>query len=104
MRAKGPLLDPIYPGETVQEDFLRPMGISINRLSPDSGVPPERISAIVNGKRAITVDTALRLGIGLFHSKTIVEAHHGRLEAESEEGKGSTFRVMLPWNGGMSQE
>jgi putative PEP-CTERM system histidine kinase len=36
------------------------------------------------------------LGIGLFHSKKIVEAHHGRLEAESEEGKGSTFRVWLP--------
>lgn len=36
------------------------------------------------------------LGIGLFHSKKIVEAHHGRLEVESQEGKGSTFRVMLP--------
>ncbi len=36
------------------------------------------------------------MGIGLYHSKTIVEAHKGRIEAESEEGKGSTFRVLLP--------
>jgi len=37
------------------------------------------------------------LGIGLYHSKMIVEAHRGRIEVLSEEGRGSTFRVVLPW-------
>ena len=55
-------LDPIHPGEILQEDFMKPMGISINRLARDLDVPPNRISAIVNGVRSITADTALRLG------------------------------------------
>ena len=58
----GQLLDPIPPGEILREEFLRPLGISINQLARDLGVPPNRVSAIVNGKRAITADTALRLG------------------------------------------
>lgn len=62
MSAKTKFLPPIHPGEVLKEDFLEPMGISINRLSRDLLVPPNRISAIVNGKRAITADTALRLG------------------------------------------
>ncbi len=60
MNAKE-LLDPITPGEILREDFMEPMGLSINRLARDLAVPPNRISAIVNGKRAITADTALRL-------------------------------------------
>lgn len=55
------LLDPITPGEILREDFMEPLGISINQLSRDLSVPPNRISEIVNGKRAITADTALRL-------------------------------------------
>jgi len=54
-------LAPIHPGEILLEDFMRPMDISINRLARDLLVPPNRISAIVNGRRAITADTALRL-------------------------------------------
>ena len=56
------LLDPIHPGEILSEEFMKPMDISINRLAREIAVPPGRISAIVNGKRAITADTALRLG------------------------------------------
>jgi addiction module HigA family antidote len=59
--SKEKLLDPIRPGEVLLEDFMEPMGISINRLSRDLSVPPNRISEIVNGKRSITADTALRL-------------------------------------------
>ncbi len=55
------LLEPIHPGEILREEFLKPMGISINRLARDIVVPPGRISEIVNSKRGITADTALRL-------------------------------------------
>ena len=55
------LLDPITPGEILREDFMEPLDISINKLARDLSVPPNRISEIVNGKRAITADTALRL-------------------------------------------
>jgi len=59
--AKRKLLDPIRPGEILKEDFMETLKISINKLARDIGVPPNRISEIVNGKRAITADTALRL-------------------------------------------
>ena len=62
MPAKRKLLEPIHPGEILLEDFMKPLDVSINRLARDIAVPPGRISAIVNGKRAITADTALRLG------------------------------------------
>jgi addiction module HigA family antidote len=55
------LLEPITPGEILREDFMGQLSISINKLSRDLSVPPNRISEIVNGKRAITADTALRL-------------------------------------------
>lgn len=54
-------LDPITPGEVLREDFMEPLGISITQLASLLSVPPNRISEIVNGKRAISVDTALRL-------------------------------------------
>ena len=55
------LLDPITPGEILREDFMEPLDISINQLARDLSVPPNRISEIVNGKRSISADTALRL-------------------------------------------
>lgn len=53
---------PIHPGELLLEEFLEPMGISQYRLAQDIGVDARRINEIVHGKRAITADTALRLG------------------------------------------
>lgn len=49
------------PGEILLEEFLKPMGISAYRLARDIGVPQMRISEIIAGKRAVTVDTGLRL-------------------------------------------
>ena len=52
----------ITPGEILAEEFLKPMGLTQYRLAKDIGVPPRRINEIVKGLRAITADTALRLG------------------------------------------
>ncbi len=56
------LLPPIHPGKILLEEFLTPLGISQYRIAKDIGVPARRINEIVHGKRAITADTALRLG------------------------------------------
>lgn len=55
-------LDPIHPGEVLLEDFLKPLALTQYRLAKGLGVPARRINEIVHGKRAITADTALRLG------------------------------------------
>jgi addiction module HigA family antidote len=55
-------LAPIHPGEILLEEFLNPMDISQYRLSKDISVDPRRINEIVHGQRAISADTALRLG------------------------------------------
>ena len=57
------LLDEIHPGEILLEEFLKPMSITARQLAADIDVPPSRISEIVNRKRPITADTALRLGL-----------------------------------------
>ena len=59
---KSKLLAYITPGEILDEEFLKPMAITQYRLARDIGVPPRRINEIVKGRRAITADTALRLG------------------------------------------
>ena len=55
-------LSPIHPGEILYEEFLKPMGITQCRLAEAISVPSKRINEIVRRKRAITADTALRLG------------------------------------------
>ncbi|NLE09317.1 MAG: HigA family addiction module antidote protein [Dehalococcoidales bacterium] len=54
-------LKPVHPGEVLLEEFLKPMGLSQNRLAISISVPARRINEIVLGKRSITADTALRL-------------------------------------------
>jgi antitoxin HigA-1 len=55
-------LAPIHPGEILLTEFLEPLGLSQYRVAHDVSVPPRRINEIVHGKRAITADSALRLG------------------------------------------
>jgi addiction module HigA family antidote len=52
---------PVHPGEVLREDVLKPLGMSVNKLALSLGVPATRMGEIVNGRRAITPDTALRL-------------------------------------------
>ena len=54
-------LPPVHPGEILLEEYLKPLGISQNKLGRDLNVPAQRINDIVRGQRAVTVDTALRL-------------------------------------------
>jgi len=55
------LRTPLHPGEILREQFMADFGVSINRLARDLRVPPTRIGEIVNQRRAISPDTALRL-------------------------------------------
>ena len=55
-------IPPIHPGEILLEEFMKPLALSQYALAKALGVPPRRINEIVHGKRAITADTALRLG------------------------------------------
>ena len=55
-------LRPIHPGEILLEEFLKPLDLSMNHLAIELRVPASRINAIVEGERAISADTALRLG------------------------------------------
>ncbi len=61
MTKRAARLAPIHPGEILSEDFMKPEGITAHRLALHLRVPPTRIADIVNGRRVITADTALRL-------------------------------------------
>ncbi len=61
MARRPKTMPPIHPGETLREDFLKPLGMTANRLAIQLFVPVTRVNDIVRGKRAITADTALRL-------------------------------------------
>lgn len=56
------LLSPVHPGEILREDFMAPLGLSMNKLALELRVPVTRIAEIVHERRGITPDTALRLG------------------------------------------
>ena len=83
---KSKTLANITPGEILEQDFLKPMNLSQYRLAKDIGVPARRINEIVKGERAITADTALRLGRYFKMSPQFwlnLQSHHD-LEIEEE--------------------
>jgi addiction module HigA family antidote len=55
------LMPPVHPGEVLREDFMKPLGLTVNRLALELHVPATRIGEIVHGRRRITAETALRL-------------------------------------------
>ncbi len=61
MKRSSKILPPIHPGEILKEEFMAPLHLSANKLSKLLSVPANRITQIVNGKRAISADTAYRL-------------------------------------------
>ena len=90
-------LDPITPGELLREEFLEPMGVSQYRLAKEIGVPAQRISEIVAGKRAITADTDLVNDLGFDSLKYIdlvvmLENEHGIVIEEDALAKIKTIR------------
>jgi antitoxin HigA-1 len=60
--ATGEKLPPVTPGEVLREDFLLPLGLSARALAADLGIPANRVTEIIAGRRAITAETALMLG------------------------------------------
>jgi len=58
---RGKVIKPPHPGETIREDYLAPLGMSVNELARSPGVGRARLNEIVRGRRGVTADTALRL-------------------------------------------
>lgn len=58
----GEAIPNVSPGEVLQAEFMEPLGLSARALARELGVPPDRITAIISGKRAITAETAIWLG------------------------------------------
>ena len=83
-------LSPIHPGEILLEDFMKPLGLTQYRLARELRVTPIRISQIINGKRSISVDTALRLARYFGTSVAVwlrLQVHYDLEVAERELGK-----------------
>ncbi len=85
MRTKK--MAPVHPGEILMDDFLKPLEISQYRLAKDISVPPRRINEIVHGQRAISADTALRLGCYFRNSPQFWLNLQSHFDLEREEAR-----------------
>jgi len=89
-------IKPIHPGEILMEEFLKPFKISQYRLAKDIDVAPIRISEIIHGTRAISVDTALRLGKYFDNTPEFwmnLQSHYDLIIEKEELGKILATRV-----------
>jgi addiction module HigA family antidote len=87
---------PIHPGEILLEEFLKPLGVSQYRLAKSIGVPPRRVNEIVLGKRGISADTALRLGMYFRTSPQLWLNLQSRHDLEVEKDRlGSQLRKQI---------
>lgn len=92
MRARTKKLPLIHPGEILLEDFMKPLGLSVNRLALEMRVPVTRMSEIVHGRRSITADTALRLGRYFGTSAVVWINLQGKYDLQlAEDRLGSTI-------------
>jgi len=105
----GAPLAPIHPGEILREEFLAPYGLSANRLAQAIGVPTNRITAILNGTRGITGETAMLLGVAFgmtpdfwlnLQKRYELDSASARLDAARLAGAEALFRSLQGDGGG----
>lgn len=92
------LLELIHPGEVLLEEFLKPLGVSQNRLARDVGVPVSRVAGLVRGERSVTADTALRLARYLGTSPDVwlgLQMEYDLRRARRAHGPGIESRVRV---------
>jgi addiction module HigA family antidote len=80
-------LRPVHPGEILLEEFMKPLGLSMNRMAMDLRVPVTRIADIVNERRGITADTALRFARYFKNSPTFWMNLQTRFDLEIAEDR-----------------
>src|SRR3546814_13844784 len=78
-------LDPIHPGEILLEEFMRPYQLSANRLAGSIGVPANRITGIINGRRAFSAETAILLAHAFKTTPQFWINHHSHYELQMSD-------------------
>ncbi|MDY0385250.1 MAG: HigA family addiction module antitoxin [Geobacter sp.] len=92
----GTRLAPVHPGEVLLYDFMEPLEVTQYRLAVTISVPPRRINEIVHGKRAITADTALRLGQFFGTTPEFWMALQASYDTETAREKIATVLASIP--------
>jgi antitoxin HigA-1 len=93
---KAESFEPVHPGEILEEEFLRPLGLSANELAKRIDVPATRISEVIRGRRGITADTALRLARFFGTSADLwlgLQSEHDLRAARRELGQSLESRI-----------